>query len=252
MPRSISFDRIADRYDRTRGGLERGRSIAAAIDPFVAGTDWLLEVGIGTGAVAKAFVDRGHRVVGIDLSPEMLARAQTRVGMRVVCADAQGLPIATGSVPAAYVVWVLHLVADPGAVVADVARALRPGGRLVVNGGRPRNESGDLTVFDTRLAHFRESRLNDDRPENVCSWAAAAGLLLADCAERVGEFELSPAEFAHNIEQRVFSYMWDLDEATWGMHMQPVIDGLHALPDPERPRPCRHTDHILVFDKRPL
>lgn len=250
MGRSISFDRIAERYDETRGGPDRGANIAAAIEPFLAGAEWLLEVGIGTGVVAKPLVDRKWTVVGVDLSPQMLARAQTRVGTRVACADAQALPVAGRSVPAAYAVWVLHLVGDPQAVVAEVARVLRPGGRLVVNGGRPRNESGDMDPFDAQLARFREGRLNDDRPDNVRSWAEAAGLALADRAERVAEFELSPAEFANNVEQRVFSYTWDLDDATWQAHVQPIVDGLRVLPDPERPRQCRHTDHLLVFDKR--
>jgi len=99
---SVSFDRIADRYDETRGGLERGAEIARAIEPFVATAEWLLEVGIGTGAVANGFVERGRTVVGIDLSAEMLALAKARVGGRVARANAQALPVAGESVPAAY------------------------------------------------------------------------------------------------------------------------------------------------------
>jgi len=246
---SVSFDRIADRYDETRGGLERGAEIARAIEPFVAAAEWLLEVGIGTGAVANGFVERGRTVLGIDLSAEMLALAKARVGDRVARANAQALPVAGDSVPAAYVVWVLHVVAEPQAVVAECARALQRGGRLVVNAGRPRSETGDMTPFDAQLAPLREARLNDDRAESVCRWAAAAGLVLAAHAERVGEFELSPAQLARNIERRSFSYTLDLDDATWAAQIQPVIDGLRALPNPDKPRPCRHTDHLLVFEK---
>ena len=75
---SISFDRIADRYDATRGGLERGKAVADAIAPHLTDSQRVLEVGIGTGAVAVAMADMGRDVVGIDISPEMLHRAHSR------------------------------------------------------------------------------------------------------------------------------------------------------------------------------
>src|SRR5438128_1531 len=82
------------------------------------------------------------------------------------------------------------------------------GGRLFVSGGRPRNEAGDMTALDAQLAPLRKARLGDDRPENVCAWAVSAGLVLAERAERVGQFELAPAELAGNLEIRAFSYTW--------------------------------------------
>ena len=59
-----------------------------------------------------------------------------------------------------------------------------------------------MTPFDAQLAPLRDARLNDDRAESVCRWAAAAGLVLAAHTERVGEFELSPAQLAE-VEEAV-------------------------------------------------
>jgi SAM-dependent methyltransferase len=179
----------------------------------------------------------------------MLARATDRLGPRVVRADGHQFPIATGSLAAAYIVWVLHLVADPPTVVAECARALRPGGHLIITAGRPRREIGDMNPFDARLGLVRDARLRDDGPERVQTWAAGAGLRIADRCERVGIFEQSPAELAALLEERAFSYVRDLDDATWSREIEPIIDGLRALPEPDRPRPCRAFDQLLVFAK---
>jgi hypothetical protein len=122
---SVSFDRIADRYDATRGGLERGRLLARSIAPHLHPGP-VLEVGVGTGAVSSGIDDLGHRVIGVDLSLPMLARAVERLGARVAAADGHHLPVPDGAVPNVVLVWVLHLVGDPESVLAETVRARWP------------------------------------------------------------------------------------------------------------------------------
>src|SRR5262245_29192296 len=110
--RSISFDRAAPTYDATRGGLERGACLAGCIAPRLR-PGLVLEVGVGTGAVAIALRERDHPVVGVDLSPAMLAFAQPRLGPRVAVADGHRLPVADRAVPNAADVGGLQLVDDP-------------------------------------------------------------------------------------------------------------------------------------------
>src|SRR5687768_8365818 len=117
-PASVSFDRIADRYDETRGGDKRGRELSGEV------ARWLvpgpaLEVGVGTGLVAAGLTARGVPVTGVDLSPAMLARARARLGATVAVGDAMALPVASGSVANVYFVWVLHLVGDVPATIAE-------------------------------------------------------------------------------------------------------------------------------------
>jgi ubiquinone/menaquinone biosynthesis C-methylase UbiE len=128
---SISFDRAAAIYDETRGGERRGQLTAEALAPLFAHSGLTLEIGIGTGLVGAAPQAAGRRVVGIDISIQMLQRAKGR-GLSVARADGLALPFASGAVDDAYSVWVLHLVADPAAVVREVMRVLRPGGRYVM------------------------------------------------------------------------------------------------------------------------
>ena len=78
---SLSFDRIADRYDESRGGTARGERVAADLVPWLA-PGRVLEVGVGTGIVAAALAARGLPVYGVDLSQAMLRRAVDRVGSR--------------------------------------------------------------------------------------------------------------------------------------------------------------------------
>ena len=125
MDRSISFEHIADRYDETRGGAVRGSGFAAELLARLP-EGRVLEIGIGTGAIAMPMRDAGRTVVGVDLARPMLAYAL--VGE----ADAQHLPIESASVAGVAAVWILHLVADPTAVLAEVARVLTPDGRFVV------------------------------------------------------------------------------------------------------------------------
>jgi len=108
---SISFDRAAAIYDETRGGEKRGKLCAEALEPQLAISGLTLEIGVGTGLVAAALQAGGRCVVGVDISVQMLQRARSRK-LAVARADALALPFASGSVDAAYSVWVLHLVAD--------------------------------------------------------------------------------------------------------------------------------------------
>src|SRR5205814_1897101 len=86
-PHVSGFDRVAHCYDETRGGEERGEEVAAWVDGLLGGPGTVLDVGVGTGLVAEPLVRRGRRVVGIDVSVAMLARAARRA-LAVARADA--------------------------------------------------------------------------------------------------------------------------------------------------------------------
>ncbi|HKA68654.1 MAG TPA: class I SAM-dependent methyltransferase [Actinomycetes bacterium] len=244
---SLSFERIAESYDATRGGEKRGAAFAAGIRPWLPGRGPILEVGVGTGTVALALRRDGLDVLGVDLSPAMLARAAQRLGPRVGVADAQRLPIATGSMSGVYATWVLHVVADPGAVLSEVARVLRPDGAFVAVLSTPMQLVTDVD----RLLRRMQARLRGERadtPERISSLAAAAGLELAGRADIANEMhETVPTEVVERIYDRTYSILWDLDDATWQAEVEPTVAALRALPAPGRARV--HQDHypLLVF-----
>lgn len=100
------------------------------------GTGTLLDVGCGTGARTAALAGDGWDVTGVDVSEDMLRRARGR-GLDVVRADGAALPFEDATFDAVISLWTHTDVPDFSAVVAEVARVLRPDGAFVYAGGHP-------------------------------------------------------------------------------------------------------------------
>ncbi|WP_367131414.1 methyltransferase domain-containing protein [Saccharothrix sp. HUAS TT1] len=90
-----------------------------------------LDVGCGPGTDLPAMAERAGTVIGVDADPAMVEEATRRTaGLPVLVhrGDARALPLDDGSADRARVDRVLHLVPDPGAVLVELRRVLRPGG----------------------------------------------------------------------------------------------------------------------------
>ena len=94
----------------------------------------VLDVATGTGLVAEALLDRGFRVTGLDQSPEMLARARARLDGRATLVEgsADALPFADASFDHLTFTYLLRYVDDPAAALRELARVVRPGGRVAM------------------------------------------------------------------------------------------------------------------------
>jgi demethylmenaquinone methyltransferase/2-methoxy-6-polyprenyl-1,4-benzoquinol methylase len=138
------FDRIAPRYDLLNrvmtAGLDRRWREAAAAAADVAAGDQALDVCTGTGDLAFSLASRvtaSGRVVGADFAENMLDRAHAKAAERgvqveFVQADALALPFADGTFDAAAVAFGIRNVSDLSAGIAEMARVVRPGGRVVI------------------------------------------------------------------------------------------------------------------------
>lgn len=112
----------------------------------------VVEVGCGTGRLVAHLADRGAGVLGLDLSAGMLAVATTRAPGRLVRADARQLPLPDAIADAAVTIATLEFVSAP-AVLAELARITRPGGRIVALILNPASPWG-LLDRPTRRAPF--------------------------------------------------------------------------------------------------
>jgi ubiquinone/menaquinone biosynthesis C-methylase UbiE len=246
------FDQLADRYDETRGGDERGDEYAADVDARLpAGDEPILEIGTGTGVVALGLVRRGRRVVGLDLSGPMLAHARVRLGPAVVLADAMQLSIATDSVAHAVSVWVVHSVADPVRLFTEAARVIRPGGRYVVCTGQ-RPAPGDtvgaiLNEMTARMDVLRgAARPRGVTVDHVLGWAGQAGFD-GTVYELHRQWHSAPSEVLAAIAQRSWPVMRELDETAIEEATRPAIEALQAVPDEDDIR--RATADMLVLSR---
>jgi ubiquinone/menaquinone biosynthesis C-methylase UbiE len=130
------FDKVAGQWDDMRRqffgeGVRRAAIAAAGIRPGMIVAD----VGTGTGFLAEAALDAGARVIAIDLSDAMLKQVTTRLGDRDLEArqsTVDSLPLAAGEVDAIVANMFLHHAENPAATIAQLARALKRGGRLVI------------------------------------------------------------------------------------------------------------------------
>jgi SAM-dependent methyltransferase len=99
----------------------------ARIASLVPRFDRAVDLGAEDGSLAAAWRDRGRFVLLLDLDVSMLRRA----GESAIAADATVLPLRSGSFDVVVCSALLEHVVDPDAAVAEIARVLRPGGRLV-------------------------------------------------------------------------------------------------------------------------
>jgi SAM-dependent methyltransferase len=158
----------------------------------------------------------------------------------------------SGSVDDAYSVWVLHLVADPAAMLREVMRVLRPGGRFLTELTSIYDREHDdialiLREMDRRLRGGLPPR---DDPKLIVPLAEEAGFRLVDIVERSTDiYWESPVEAAAGIDGRSFSKLWDLDAEGWQTKVEPALAALRALPEPDRPRKRRAVHEIIVLEK---
>src|SRR5579863_10453116 len=135
------FAGLPRHYDRAGAALSFGqdpRWRAALVDAVRARPgERILDVATGTGMVAAALARRyGAVVVGLDQSPEMLAAARARVerspALRVtlVEGEAERLPFADGEFDHLTFTYLLRYVENPAATLRELARVVRPGGRI--------------------------------------------------------------------------------------------------------------------------
>lgn len=133
-----------------------------------------LDIGTGTGRMLELFGPKVRAGYGIDQSSEMLSVARAALeragldGCSVRKADLYHLPFADGEVDVVTVHQVLHFLVDPARAIAEAARVLAPGGRLLVVDFAPHSEE----TLRTEHAHRRLGFADED----VVDWMREAGL----------------------------------------------------------------------------
>jgi len=132
-----AYRRWAGIYDTAFGAVSRRARFAAVAAVNAAPGDAVLEVGVGTG-LALPFYSGDKRIVGIDLSADMLERARNRVRRMnlehvetLLELDAQETGFETGRFDIAVAMFVASVVPNPRALARELRRVVRPGGLIL-------------------------------------------------------------------------------------------------------------------------
>lgn len=170
------FEQVAPQWDQMRSLYVCETDVEAAIEraagpgPF----ERVVDLGTGSGRMLTLFGKRAKMSVGLDLSQNMLniARANvTAAGLEKVelrHGDIFSTRLPLGSADLVIVHQVLHFLTDPAAALAEAARLVMPGGRLLVIDFAPHH-------FERLRDEYQHRRLGFS-DEEVSEWLTAAGL----------------------------------------------------------------------------
>jgi ArsR family transcriptional regulator len=132
------FDSVGPEWDALRRVFNDDALRARAIARLAPRELVVCDVGTGTGVLAKELARLGMRVVAVDPAPRRLEAARAALqkegleGVELRAGEAQALPLADGEVDAAFAHMVLHYVPQPAEAIREMARVVRPGGRVVL------------------------------------------------------------------------------------------------------------------------
>jgi SAM-dependent methyltransferase len=144
-----------------------------------------LDAACGTGRHARHLVQRGYRVIGTDLTPEMLAKARANVpGAGFVEADLRDLPLESGRFDLVTCGLAVAHLPELGPAVGEMARVLRPGGRAVVSVLHPfQAHLGWHAPFEDAEGRRGFVREHSHTHADYFTAFRAAGLEVDDCVE---------------------------------------------------------------------
>jgi len=134
------FESVAGDWERIRKTYFDDRVASLAIEKLLPRSLTLADIGCGTGSLTFELARFAERVIGVDLSKEMLRHARTLAKERQLTnvefrhGDAAKLPLADDGVDAAFSVMVLHFLPSPQRAVAELCRIARPDGSVILVG----------------------------------------------------------------------------------------------------------------------
>lgn len=183
MSSKAYFETIAGEWDAMRGeffqeSVRDKAFLAAGLAPGMVAAD----IGAGSGFISEGLARYGSResgageggikIVAVDQSPAMLEEIRRKLGeaadLDLRVGEAESLPLADGEADRVFANMYLHHVEHPPAAVAEMARILKPGGRLVLT---------DVDAHGHRwLLEEHHDRWMGFQREEILHWFVAAGL----------------------------------------------------------------------------
>ena len=207
---SIPFDRVADRFDETRGYPDHVMSeILSALSEVLDRRKAVLDAGVGTGRFAAPLQAMSYTVIGVDISPRMMEKARGKGVEGLVRADVRALPFTDLAFGSAMSIHLLHLISDWRRALAEIGRVTQ---EVYVSvafekrdspAQRMRDYYDEVCVqlgYDTTHPGMRERELPDILPPDT------RRLIVQH------EHEINVANLISEYESRTYSSQWAVPE----------------------------------------
>jgi ubiquinone/menaquinone biosynthesis C-methylase UbiE len=231
MTTTVSFDRVSDIYDATRGfppGISE--QVTDFIINLVSPTPEtkFYETGIGTGRIAVPIAKRGYSYTGIDISEKMLAELHQKLEgvshkLTAIQGDATALPFDDNFFDVALTVHVFHLISAWKEALAEIRRVLKPGGIYLyshsqANATKPSPDTNpDKWEFDQ---HWRAILDGYGHPlprygateEEVLTELEAQGASLETVIAAKWQYEQTVGKLLENHENKIQSASWAIPD----------------------------------------
>ncbi len=232
---------VAETYRRARvlpdDALDLWRDVLRALVP-PAGIARVADLGCGTGRLSGWLADVfDAAVVGLDPSRRMLAEAAAAPGVRYVNAAGEALPLRAGALDVAFLSLVYHHFADPAAVVGELRRTVRAGGRVIV-----RTTTREVLDGFAYLRFFPEARALDERrmPTRAAVRMTFAAGGFTEAAHRTVQQRVvrGPADYVARIGQRGISTLQQISDDAFARGLRALeahgreLASDHAFLDP--------------------
>jgi ubiquinone/menaquinone biosynthesis C-methylase UbiE len=241
MPESLSFDRVADRYDATRVHPAKAAAEIAAglmrLGGLRAGAD-VLEIGIGTGRIALPLLASGVNVTGVDIAPRMLEQLEAKYsvwqaesgaratgGLTIQTADMTALPFAGASFDAVIAVHVLHLVPEWRKALDEALRVLRSRGALLLGQDIAAPNAMNHDIQDrwgqiVRALGADPQRVGARTFAEILGELRMRGLTVTESILASWDHVAVPREVLDYVESRTWSQTWNIPDDIFAESMR--------------------------------
>ena len=200
----VSFDRIADVYDETRGfpSFVMDKIIKTLKDELE-GYVSILDVGVGTARFLKPLQTEGHHVVGVDVSSEMLRKAVERDISNLLRGSVCSLPFRNDSFDVTISVGLLHLVKEWRVALREISRVTR---KLLVSVIRRRKNPASEKYKDLLVKHGWKL------PQRGIAERELGAIVKPVKSIDIITYEGSVKKSLDFLERKVYSHQWNVPE----------------------------------------
>jgi len=204
--RRISFDAVAQVFDRTRG-LPKGvmKQLLEVLTEELLKYKTILDAGTGTGRFAKPLQDKGFEVVGIDISKKMISVAKDKGTINLLRGDVCFLPFRNRYFDAALCNAILHLIPELNAALKEISRVTSK--VLVSTIHEDRNPLRD--AYNCLLESHGYESPRRGKPEHQLK-----SLVAPLRSIHIASYHIDVDQTLAHMSERAYSHQWDIPENT--------------------------------------